>query len=169
MLCVLYVRQYSITELPSVASVVTFEGHCIVSNRNPPTLESLSERNAAYGRLGIRWPSLLGPWSSFAVVAGARAPRRWLRSACARWPVPRRFPSLTTHARTRQDSHVFGIIGPPGPPQAFAVVSGTDDRDTAEFAALVGGGGGAAPPPTQEDQVRDFFPEAFLFSIETLE
>ncbi|KAF0294116.1 Murinoglobulin-1 [Amphibalanus amphitrite] len=47
---------------------------------------------------------------------------------------------------------------PPAPEQAFLAASPADVASAA---------GGGAPP--QEDQVRDFFPEAFLFSIETLD
>ena len=44
----------------------------------------------------------------------------------------------------------------------------TSSHSSEASASIAGGGAGAAPPPPQEDQVREVFPETFLFSVEVL-
>ncbi|XP_043193355.1 murinoglobulin-2-like isoform X3 [Amphibalanus amphitrite] len=63
------------------------------------------------------------------------------------------------------EEELLDDLDSPVPALAFSKESADASRFAAEGG--VSGGGGAAPP--QEDQVRDFFPEAFLFSIETLD
>ena len=63
------------------------------------------------------------------------------------------------HANAEEDDFVPMIAG------VHAIQSAERGQAGVESASAAGGGGGGA----QNDQVRDFFPEAFLFSIETLE
>ena len=75
--------------------------------------------------------------------------------------------ALTTLVRFAAQMHKFSSR----PQAGVAFVVGGVDDDEALFADVgVAGPPGAAPAPSQPqaDQVRDFFPESFLFSIETL-